>query len=398
MMGSWMLVLQVVVVASTLIISSSAESSAAVVAPPKANIAKQLAGGIKDWVVSYGDAFKNMRMDHEHCNMIRQKQNRFKASLKNDWEELGVDQKEIRTRLSKVSGGISFDEFLFLRNGKRDREKLISLVFYASFLPKMMPYMLMFNSGNMLPEQFPKKQTLIGETKREKQSRDRSHAVLKMLMSLENKAHVQGFSINPFGGAKKKKLMAQYESINLAIEEALSTGSSPGPDYVMKKLDDKIFLSEKPKAKELGLVDIPKVITRGLANVISGNPNRALEGLIPNFIDRTAVLSHLKSVSVCDEFLVNQEVDVNSLTGSTLAEACSDRMIATLGSSEADMRNKLGAWLRYAAIIPARRTQTTGEHHNANLARSALMCYYAMDALRQKQSAAPLPRLLMNLD
>jgi hypothetical protein len=105
--------------------------------------------------------------------MICQKQNRYKAALKNEWEELGVDPREIRTRLSAVNGGVSFDEFLFLRKGKSDREKLISLVFYASFLPKMMPYMLMFNSGNMLPDQFPKKPISFGETKREALSRER---------------------------------------------------------------------------------------------------------------------------------------------------------------------------------------------------------------------------------
>lgn len=357
------------------------------------NVATQLVEGIKEFVVSYSDAFKAMRMDHERCNAIRQKQNRYKAALKSEWEELGVDPKEIRTRLSAVNGGVTFDEFLFLRKGKSDREKLISLVFYASFLPKMMPYMLMFNSGNMLPDQFPKKPVSFGETKREALARERSHAALKMLMNLDRSAHVPGFSLNPFGGSRKRKQMELYKNITLAIGDALA--KNPGPGYVMEALEKKIFLSEKPKAKELSLVELPSVFTRGLANAISGNSHRALEGLIPKFIDRTTVLSHIKSVSISDEFLVNQEVDIGSLSGSTLVEACSDRLIATLGSTEAEMKEKLTAWLRYSAVIPSRRIRTTEEHYNANLARSALMCYYAMDSLRRTQSAAPLPRLLM---
>lgn len=379
---------------------SSAETmtgSVDVVAPAtNGNVVTQVAGGVKDWFVSYGDAFKQMRADHERCNTIRQKQNVFKGSLKQEWEELGVEPKEIRARLNKVSGGISFDEFLFLRKGKGDREKLISLVFYASFLPKMMPYMLMFNAGNMLPDQFPKKQAFYGETKREALSRERSHSVLKSLMNLERTARVPGFTLNPFGGSKKRQQMEQMNTISLDVEEALSKNA--GPDYVMAALEDRIFLSEKPKAKERSLVDFPKIFTRGLANSITGKSNRAFEGLIPNFIDRTALLSHLKQVSLSDEFLVNQAVDLNALAGSTLVEACSDRLIATLGSSETEMREKLNAWLRYAAVIPSRRTRKTGEHYNANLARSALMCYFAMDSLRHKQSAAALPRVLMQSD
>ena len=58
---------------------------------------------------------------------------------------------------------------------------------------------------------------------------------------------------------------------------------------------------------------MPSVFTRCLANAISGNSNRALEGLIPNFVDRTTVVSHVKAVSISDEFLVNEEVDIGSL-------------------------------------------------------------------------------------
>ena len=376
---------------------TSAESSggAPVVAhsTSQGNVAAQLVGGIKEFLVSYSDAFKAMRVDHERCNVIRLKQNRYKAALKSEWEELGLDPKEIRTRLSTVNGGVSFDEFLFLRKGRSDRDKLISLVFYASFLPKMMPYMLMFNSGNMLPDQFPKKPVSFGETKREALSRERSHSALKMLMNLDRSAHVPGFSLNPFGGSRKRKQMDLYKNITLAIGDALA--KNPGPAHVMDALESKIFLSEKPNAKELSLVELPSVFTRCLANAISGNSNRALEGLIPNFIDRTTVLSHVKAVSISDEFLVNQEVDIGSLSGPTLVEACSDRLIPTLGTSEAEMKEKLTSWLRYSAVIPSRRIRTTGEHYNANLARSALMCYYAMDSLRHPRSSAALPRLLM---
>lgn len=396
MMVSCARTLQAALVVTALVLSCSAESATSapvVTSNGNGNIATQLVGGIKEFVASYSNAIKGMRMDHERCNMIRQKQNRYKSLLKQEWEELGVDSKEIRTRMSSVNGGVSFDEFLFLRKGKTDREKLISLVFYASFLPKMMPYMLMFNSDNMMPDQFPKKQTLFGETKREALSRERSHSALKMLMSIDRKSHVQGFSPNPFGGSKKRKQMQQYKNISLAIGEALS--DKPGPDYVMKALEEKIFMSEKPKAQALSLAEMPSVFTRGLANAISGNPNRPLEGLIPNFIDRTSVLAHLKSVSDSDEFIVNQEVDISSLSGPSLVDACSDRLIATLGSSEAEMREKLTTWVRYAAVLPSRRIRKTGEHYNANLSRSALMCYYAMDSLKHKQSAAPLPRLLL---
>jgi hypothetical protein len=81
-----------------------------------------------------GDA--SMRMDHERCIVTGLKQNRFKAALKSEWEELGLDPKEIRTRFSAVNRDLSYDVFVFLRKGRSDRDKLISSVFYASFLPR----------------------------------------------------------------------------------------------------------------------------------------------------------------------------------------------------------------------------------------------------------------------
>jgi LETM1-like protein len=367
--------------------------------PNNGNIVSQCVDGVKDFITSYSDAFKAMRSDHERCNMIRQKQRYYKEVTKGKLEEMGLDSKEIRSRLSKLSGGISFDEFLFLRKGKSDREKLISLVFYASFLPKMMPYMLMFNSANMLPDQFPKKPVSFGETKREALSRDRSHATLKMLMNLNRSSHVPEFSLNPFAGSKKRKQMEHYKNISIAISESLRQPDPnrhlPGPEYIMKQLERFLFLTEKPKAREMSLVTLPSVFTKGLANVISGNPNRPLEGVIPNFIDRTSVLAHMKTLSLSDDFLVNQEVDIESLSGKGLQEACSDRLIGTLGSSEDEMREKLSSWLRYAAVIPSRRIRKTSEYYNANLARSALLCYYAMDSLRNAPTSNCLPRLLL---
>ena len=174
-------------------------------------------------------------------------QNRYKAALKSEWEELGLDRKETRTRFSTVNRGVSYDVFVFLRKGRSNRNKRISSVFYASFLPKR-PYMLMSNSGSMLPDQFPKKPVSFGETKREALSRERSQSALKMLMSLDGSAHVPGSSLNLFGGPEKRKQMERYINITLAIGDALAKIPGPAPHF-MDALESKIFLSEKATAK-----------------------------------------------------------------------------------------------------------------------------------------------------
>jgi len=241
----------------------SCEGSTAVV--ETASIGQKKGNGIGDVISSFAAPFKELYRDHQTCNQIRKKQNLHKASLKAEWKSLGIDDQEIRTRLKKSSGGITYEEFRCLQKGKSDSGKSGTFIFYVLAFPKFWPYMVMFNKENILPSQFAKRNDYFRETKAEALSRGRSHAVLQTLMNLEKNSHVPGFKLNPF--SPKTKQMEKFHGVVDDLVEALK--SNPGPDYVMKKFESKLFLTEKPTGKVLRLVEFPSYLTSGLARTLS---------------------------------------------------------------------------------------------------------------------------------
>jgi hypothetical protein len=239
----------------------------------------------------------------------------------------------------------------------------------------------------------PERQKTFGETKLELLSRERCHGVLRMLMSLEHDSHVKGFSINPFGGAKAQKAMQRLQEFGQSVGTVLAS-SLGGPDVVLKMIDDRIYCEEAITKKERGLVGVPKTITKGLAQIIAAQQT-LFDGITPNILVRGQLLNHITRVMDSDEFLINQSVPLESLSTVRLVEACNDRCIGTLGRSDEELRQQLSSWLQHAVLEPKKRTQTTREHYNGNLARAALMCYYAMDAVRDDRSSSYLPRMLL---
>ena len=95
-----------------------------------------------------------------------------------------------------------------------------------------------------------------------------------------------------------------------------------------------------------------------------------------------------------DEFLVNEAVDLEELGKSRLVEACTDRLIGSIGRSEEEMRENLSDWLDQVALKPADRVRETGEFFNGSLARAAMMCYSATQAAKDERATSYLPRLL----
>lgn len=372
-----------------LIAIDSCEGSTAAV--ETASIGQKKGGGLGGMLSSFTAPFKELYSDHQTCNQIRKKQNLNKAALKAEWKASGVDDKEIRTRLKRSTGGITYEEFRCLQKGKSDTGKSGTFVFYVLAFPKFWPYMVMFNKENILPSQFAKRDDYFRETKNEALSRGRSHAVLQTLMNLEKNAHVPGFKLNPF--APKTKQMEKFYGVVDNLVETLK--SNPGPDYVMKKFDKNFFSREKPKPKDFRLSEFPSYLTSGLARTLAAGNSKGFNDFIPNFIHRKNVLNHIQQVTLNDEFLINEAVDINSLSGEALVETCNDRLIPTVDVSENEMRRKLNTWLRYSAIVPGRRTRETNEYFNANLARSALLCYNALDSMRHQPSASKLPRLVL---
>lgn len=240
------------------------------------SISQKKGNVVGEMISSFTEPFKELYRDHQNCNRIRKKQNLHKASLKAEWESLGMDSKEIRAKLKESSGGITYEEFRCLQKGKSDTGKSGTFIFYVLAFPKFWPYMVMFNKQNILPSQFTKNDDYFRESKLEALSRERSHAVLETLMNLEKNSHVPGFKLNPF--TPKTKQMEKFHGVVGALVEALE--SNPGPDYVMKKFEKKMFMRDKPEAKALRLVEFPDYLTSGLARTLSAGTS-----MISLFID-----------------------------------------------------------------------------------------------------------------
>lgn len=360
----------------------------------------QLFGYVKDSLTRTVTGTREMWENHGRCKAIRAKQKDYREKLKTQWElqEKNLTPKEMRKRLAEVNGGITYDEFIFLSKGKDDRGKLMNMVLMMWGTPRLFPYALMFYP-NMLPSPFsPLPDTSGKETKLERLSRERSHAVIKTLLDLENQARNVPYlaKLNIFGKAQQQRQMMEADGIGRTISTILSAPGAmgrTGADLMLGKMDSLLYKEGDDFTRgEKRLVGVPAAIIVGLMTSIQGSS--PLNVLMPNFMRRGNIVAHTQKISEADNFLVNESVSLESLSLTRLLEACNDRLIGVNGRSDEELRQDLSDWLDLAVVTPKHRTQATGESFNENLARTALMGYYSLEATRDARCTSYLPRSL----
>ena len=336
------------------------------------------------------EATKNSWRAHSRCNQIRAKQRNFRDSLRQEWQDLGANEKDISMRLKTNNGGISYEEFEFLQRGNEDRTKVLQIGFVALCWPKVFPVVLTWFPG-LLPSHFDRPIFSAGETKLEAQSRERSHAVLNMILKIEKECRITKKGLAQFFAGKQGRLqLLRLQRLEGTITDILTMGSLE-PGTVLDSIEDEIYLPEKPKGGKAP--SIPTSLVKCFNFVISGRSG-FFDNLAADFLAQGQVVNQLRKVTEGDEFIVNQGICLETLSTKSIVDACNARLIGTLGRSEDEMRQQLKLWLEYAAIIPNRRVQTSGEYFNGNVARSALMVYFALNAVRDERCASALPRLL----
>ncbi|KAL3924794.1 MAG: hypothetical protein SGILL_000823 [Bacillariaceae sp.] len=381
--------------------TAASESATESAAEEGGNLFVTLFGYVKDSVVRTIDGTKEMWSNHGRCKEIRAKQKDYREKLKKQWEfeEQGLSAKELKERLAKVNGGITYDEFVFLIKGKEDRGKLMNLMFLMWGAPRFFPYALMFYP-EILPSAFsPLPQTSGKETKLEKLSRERSHAVLRTLMAIEDEARAVPAlaKLNIFGKKAQMRRMDEMDSLGKTIGQIMTTSSvvsgEGGGNIAMNTMENLLYRQEEDFTRaEKRLVQVPKAITTGIMSAVSG-PN-LLQKVMPHFLKRGQVLNHLQKLAEIDSFLVNENIDLAELSTARLLEACNDRMIGGPGRSDGELRRQLAEWLDLSVNQPARRIEKTKEFFNDNLARTALMSFYCVEGACDRRSASCLPRLL----
>jgi hypothetical protein len=386
---------------SALDVSGASSASPTTVAVPAmksaggGNVVVQLFGFVKDSVVRTVDGSKEMWGNHGRCNEIRSKQKSYREELKKRWEfeEQGLTPKEMKQRLREINGGISYEEFAFLSKGKEDRSKLMNMMFLMWGAPKVFPYALMFYP-DILPSPFAPLPAFTRETKLEKLARQRAHAVVQTLISLEKAAHAAPAlaKLNIFGKKKQQRTMEMVDDLGKSAAKIMSTPGEVGAQAVLNSLDHILYKKDDLTRAENRLAQVPKTVVAGLMTAISGPT--PFTGITPNFMQRGTVFAHIQKILEADKFLVNEKVDLGSLSTAHLIEACNERMIAGPGRSDEELRKGLADWLNFAVVQPTSRVQKTGESFNDNLARAALMSFYSVEAARDPRCASYLPRIM----
>eukprot|EP00554_Chaetoceros_debilis_P006002 CAMPEP_0194078748 /NCGR_PEP_ID=MMETSP0149-20130528/5068_1 /TAXON_ID=122233 /ORGANISM="Chaetoceros debilis, Strain MM31A-1" /LENGTH=442 /DNA_ID=CAMNT_0038760063 /DNA_START=28 /DNA_END=1356 /DNA_ORIENTATION=+ len=353
----------------------------------------QLTGYVKDSFLRMKDGSVQLYSNHKRCNEIRTKQKDHLAAIAATFPPNSPEQKAA-SKYRNNAGGVSYEEYNFLVKGKDDRSKLANIVFMMFFQPNFVPYAFMF-FPDMLPSPFamPKKQAM-PFSKFENISRERTHAVLQTMIDLEKSSRVPSMlsNMNPFGKGKTRRSMEKLDLLGRqagGLLVANDANGTKGAELVLKVLKDEIYTDVKPKNNNLG--DLPKPLVKGLGRALEAP---SFNSLLPGFFVRGKIVNNLKQIEMADEFLVKENVDLNSLSSLLLEETCSARLIGGPGRSNNDMVEGLEAWLDLSVRQPKEIVKESGKHCNANLLRTALLSYNALDGARDGRSASYLPRLL----
>jgi len=327
------------------------------------NVVVQMLGYVKDSFVRTVDGTKEMWGNHGRCKQIRVKQKEYREKLQKQWEfeEKGLTPKEMKQRLAKVNGGVTYDEFVFLIKGKEDRGKLMNMVFLMWGAPRFFPYALMFYP-DILPGPFAPLPDASGkESKLQKLSRERTHAVIRTLLAIETEARsVPALAkFNIFGKKKQARQMDEMDSLGKTISQIMTTPGAESVDsgalVAMNTMEDILYSSKKITRSEERLINAPKCIVNGIMAAIDG-PN-LLQSVMPHFMKRGQIFNHVQKLNDIDNFLVDERVDLDNLSTARLLEACSDRMIGGPGQNDEEMREHLKNWLDLGVNEPAKRCQ-----------------------------------------
>jgi hypothetical protein len=331
-------------------------------------------------MVNFKNGLAQMNTDHKRCNSIRSKQTAHAKSL---------STKRPRGILGLQTGGISYEEYDFLKKGLVDRNKLLAVTVVMLCLPNYFVYYL-WSFPDMMPSPFL--------TKKEGReiSRERNHAVLSTLLDMERGARVAPWSskLNPFGKKSTERAMERLTNFSNTACDLFALNNAVGPSggkLILQSMKDQLYSKIEPTKQQCMLTKkyFPKLILKGLGKVISADPiNKGSSpfGLGP--------MKHIEYVTMADEFLVQQNIDLESIPPTLLEEACSARLIGGPGWSDEERREGIRTWLEGVEIEPKIAKERDGLHFNANLARAALMCYNAVDATRDARSDSRMARMM----
>lgn len=378
-------------------ITTETSSAASTVGGGGTNPVFQLAGYVKDSFVRMKDGTVQLYTNHQRCKSIRSKQ---KLYLEQKSLSLPENEQKAAKKYSMSAGGITYEEFDFLQKGKEDRGRLANMVFMMVFAPNFVPYAFMF-FPDMLPSSFSmsvSSRSGMNFSKWDMISRERAHAVLQTMIDVERSARVAPLisNLNPFGKGRVRRNMEKMENMGHACGALLSADEATGrngAELVMKVLEDEIYSKEEPNKGRTALTFLPKSIVKGLGRAMDAPSSNSF---LPTFLVRGKVLNNLSQIKDSDEFIVDQNINLNSLDMDLLQDACNKRLIGGPGCTKGDMVEGLSSWMDLTVKKPQEKVNGNSGKccYNGNLARVALLCYNAIDGARDARASSFLPRLM----
>ena len=223
----------------------------------------QLLSYVKNSIVSFKDGLGQMNADHRRCNGIRTKQVNY-AKVKGIKRPRGIKGIQV--------GGISFEEYCFLRKGLVDRNKLFAVVMVSLCLPNYFVY-YMWSFPDMLPSPFMNAKSAA------EISRERCHAVISTMLDIEKSSRIPPWTskLNPFGKRATDRAMERLSGMITAgssfMEEFGASGTAGGK-MMLTMLRPQIY-STTPITKQQSVLAgnaVPKQILKGLGKAIGADP------------------------------------------------------------------------------------------------------------------------------
>lgn len=381
----------------------------------------QLVNYVKDTAVNFKNGLVELNMAHKRCNAIRNKQTMYAKT------NLGISRP--RGLKGVQIGGITYEEYDYLRKGLVDRNKLLAVIMVSLALPNYFVYYL-WTFPDMMPGPFMKSNFISRADAANELSRKRCHAVISVMLDMEKGARIAPWSakLNPFGRKATERSMTRLGDLvnagctlmssSMTESEREHNTKPTGGMVVVQRLSPLLYSSSPFTKKQQSLLDgkiLPKQIIKGLTSAINADPiSKCAAPFGIGFIQ------HIDSVTLADEFIVNQGISVDEINSKLLEEACSARLIGGPRWSDEERKVALSAWLEEVEIKPRRKImmstmkddQEEGDdddsnnsvaapkeqqqqlYYNGNLARAVLMCYNAVDGTRDTRSDSKLLRFM----
>ena len=396
----------------------------------------QLITYVKDTAVNFKNGLVELNAAHKRCNAIRNKQTIYAKT------NLGISRRP-RGLKGVQMGGITYEEYDYLRKGLVDRNKLLAVIIVSLALPNYFVYYL-WSFPDMMPGPFMKSNFISHVDAANELSRKRCHAVISVMLDMEKGARIAPWSakLNPFGRKATERSMTRLgELVNAGCTTLMNTMTKSEQDchssstkttttggggmVVLQQLSPLLYSSVPFTKKQKSLLDgkiLPKQIVKGLTSAINADP--LLKGASPFGM---GIIQHIDSVTLADEFIVNQGISIDDINSKLLEEACSARLIGGPQWTDDERKVALSTWLQDVEIKPRSKLmmmstmkdvdQEEGDdddnsnnsvaapkdqqqqqpqqlYYNGNLARAVLMCYNAVEGTRDTRSDSKLLRFM----